>query len=183
MSNIWLFSDPHFCHNKPFLYEPRGFSSIEEMNETIIQNWNEVVQDEDTVYLLGDLMLDDKDGGICCLKQLRGHIHAAIGNHDSNNKIELYKSCPNIEEITMGYRLIYRKYIFILSHYPTLVANFEDKTTRKIWNIHGHDHDFSHFHSNLPHCFDVCPEANQNYPIHIDTIIELIRKEAASKNS
>ena len=35
MDNVWITSDTHFCHSKPFLYEPRGFSSVEEMNEEI----------------------------------------------------------------------------------------------------------------------------------------------------
>ena len=35
---IYFTSDWHFCHNKPFIYESRGFKSIEEMNEIIIEN-------------------------------------------------------------------------------------------------------------------------------------------------
>ena len=35
---IYLTSDTHFCHNKDFLYEPRGFQSIEEHDEAIVKN-------------------------------------------------------------------------------------------------------------------------------------------------
>ena len=50
MSKIYLASDWHFNHNKPFIYEPRGFTNIEEMNEAIIKRHNSVVDDDDDVY-------------------------------------------------------------------------------------------------------------------------------------
>ena len=56
---IYFTSDWHFFHNKFFIYEPRGFSSVEEMNEAIIKNHNKVVKEEDTIYCLGDCMLND----------------------------------------------------------------------------------------------------------------------------
>ena len=59
MGEVWLSSDLHLGHQKEFLYVPRGFSSIEEHDEAIIDNINEVVAPEDTLYLLGDLMLGD----------------------------------------------------------------------------------------------------------------------------
>ena len=51
---IWLCSDWHFCHDRGFVYEPRGFNSIEEMNETIVNKHNSIVLPEDDVYILGD---------------------------------------------------------------------------------------------------------------------------------
>ena len=37
---IYLTSDLHLNHNRGFIYEPRGFHSVEEMNEAIIDLWN-----------------------------------------------------------------------------------------------------------------------------------------------
>ena len=37
---IFLTSDMHFGHNREFIWKARGYSSIEEMNDTIINNWN-----------------------------------------------------------------------------------------------------------------------------------------------
>jgi calcineurin-like phosphoesterase family protein len=64
VSKIFITSDLHFGHDRGFLYEPRGFSNIESHDETVIQNWNSVVEPEDEVYILGDLMLNDNSHGI-----------------------------------------------------------------------------------------------------------------------
>ena len=75
---IYLTSDLHFCHDKSFLYEPRGFNSIEEHDENIIKNWNNIITPDDEVYLLGDVMLNDNVKGLNCLKQLNGKIHIIL---------------------------------------------------------------------------------------------------------
>ena len=70
MGKIYFTSDTHFCHNKDFCYEPRGFKTIEEMNEKIFNNWNSIVTDEDDVYHLGDIMLNDDIQGMMYLENL-----------------------------------------------------------------------------------------------------------------
>ena len=87
---IYFTSDLHFGHNKEFIYKPRGFNSIEDHDNTIIKNWNNIVTEDDDIYVLGDLMLGDKEYGLNCLKRLRGKIHIVVGNHDTTNKIDLY---------------------------------------------------------------------------------------------
>ena len=61
--SIYLTSDLHFCHNREFLYKPRGFDSVWDMNKVIVESWNKVVGADDDVYVLGDLMLNDNDEG------------------------------------------------------------------------------------------------------------------------
>lgn len=67
---IYVTSDLHFGHAKQFIYEPRGFPNIVDHDEEIIKRWNELVQPEDEVYILGDLMLKDNEHGLECLKRL-----------------------------------------------------------------------------------------------------------------
>lgn len=50
-------SDLHLNHDKAFIYEACGFSSIQEHDETIIERFNSIVTERDDLYLLGDLML------------------------------------------------------------------------------------------------------------------------------
>jgi calcineurin-like phosphoesterase family protein len=53
------------------------------MNKALISNWNQVVQPEDTVYVLGDFMMgSNPELARSFLDQLQGHKHLVLGNHD-----------------------------------------------------------------------------------------------------
>ena len=53
---IFFTSDLHLGHENCIRLCNRPFSSIEEMDETLIENWNHKVTGKDTVYILGDLI-------------------------------------------------------------------------------------------------------------------------------
>ena len=53
---IFFTSDLHLGHENCIRLCNRPFSSIEEMDETLIENWNYKVTGKDTVYILGDLI-------------------------------------------------------------------------------------------------------------------------------
>ena len=57
MRKVFIVSDWHLSHNQPFIWQARGFNSVEEMNEQLIKRHNEVVTAEDDVYVLGDLCM------------------------------------------------------------------------------------------------------------------------------
>ena len=80
MSRIWFTSDLHFGHNREFIYGPRGFQTVWDMDRTIVENWNRMVEPEDDVYVLGDLMLGDSEYGRGMITQLKGNIHIILGN-------------------------------------------------------------------------------------------------------
>lgn len=61
MSDIFFTSDLHLNHNKGFIYEPRGFSNCHEHSLGIIDNINQVVKEDDELYILGDVMLEDDE--------------------------------------------------------------------------------------------------------------------------
>jgi len=112
------------------------------MNEAIIENWNKTVQMNDDVYLLGDIMLNDNEQGLKCLKSLKGNIHICIGNHDTDARIDLFNQCYNVVEIEYAYRLKAGNFRYFLTHYPTLVGNYDDDKipTRQLYNLCGHSH-------------------------------------------
>ena len=81
-----------FGHDKDFVYQERGFNSIQEHDETILNNINSIVEEDDTLYVLGDLMLGDNEAGIEKIKRIKcQNIFIILGNHDSNSRIELLK--------------------------------------------------------------------------------------------
>lgn len=180
MVKIWLTSDTHFGHNKPFIYEPRGFENIYEHDKQIIKNWNSVVGPEDEVFHLGDVMLGDNDYGLSCLKQLKGHIHIIRGNHCTNTRMELYKECPNVVEICEGKFMKYRGYHFYLSHFPSLTSNYdEDKPLKaRIISIAGHSHTNDKFlDADKGLIFHCEMDTNDCYPWLLDDIIEDIKEQ------
>ena len=176
---IYFTSDTHFCHNKPFLYEPRGFKSIEEHDKTIVANWNSIVKSEDEVYLLGDVMLIDNEKGIKYLKSLNGKIHLILGNHCTDTRVELYKTCPNIVSIDYAKEIKIGKNYFWLCHYPTITANYDDDKpwAKHLINIYGHTHQQNKFYNDNPYMYCVCLDAHDNYPVSLEQIVEDVQNK------
>lgn len=175
MSKIWITSDSHFRHNKPFLYEPRHFNSIETHDKAIIENWNKLVAPDDIIYLLGDVIMNDLEGGMECLRQLNGNIKIIRGNHDTDNKVAAYSALPNVEVLGYAHMLKYGKYHFYLSHYPTLTSNLdEDKPLKQgVINLCGHSHTQNRFGDMGKGLIYHCElDAHQNCPVLLDNIIE-----------
>lgn len=184
MSKIFVTSDWHFLHNKSFVYEPRGFSSVEEMNEAIITQHNAIVSPEDTVYCLGDCGLGGSDslGEVkCYIEALNGNFIIVTGNHDTDRRIDMYETCKNVQEVYMhATTLRYRKYTFYLSHYPTLTGNADgDKPLRaRVINLCGHSHASDRWadwdKGLIYHCE---MDAHDCKPILLDDIIEEIKSK------
>ena len=179
MSQIWITSDWHFSHQQNFIYEPRGFDNVYDMNKEIIKKYNEVVQPDDDVYMLGDAMLNDNAEGIKCIKSLKGKIHIIRGNHDTETRLEEYKNCYNVIEISEGKFLRYKKYHFYLSHYPALTSNLDlDKPLHaRIISLCGHSHvkdPFTDFDKGL--IFHCEVDSNNCYPWNIEDIIKKIKE-------
>ena len=57
MKQIYFTSDHHFGHENIIKFCDRPFRSVEEMDQTLIERWNEKVKPEDEVYHLGDFSL------------------------------------------------------------------------------------------------------------------------------
>ncbi len=51
---VYFISDTHFGHRNVLKLCNRPFETIEEMNETIIANWNSRVSGNDTVFIVGN---------------------------------------------------------------------------------------------------------------------------------
>ena len=84
MKKTYFTSDYHFGHKNVIKYDRRPFKTVEEMNQTLIQNQNELVQDEDDFYFLGDFAMGLSDDSMqYLLQRLRGNLFFIRGNRCS----------------------------------------------------------------------------------------------------
>ena len=173
MSKIFLTSDTHFGHDREFIWKARGFNSVEEMNETIVQKWNDTISVEDDVYILGDVILGDP-GNIEYVKRLNGKLHIVLGNHDTSKREEMYRNLPNVVEVAeVGIRLKYKKHHFVLTHYPMMTGNLEKESLKQMsLNLYGHTHQASNFYNDMPFMYHVGVDSHDCYPALLDDIIE-----------
>jgi calcineurin-like phosphoesterase family protein len=79
---VWFTADTHFGHVRIIDLCDRPFKTVEEMNETLVANWNERVAPEDQVFILGDLALGKLDDSLGYVAQLHGDKFLIPGNHD-----------------------------------------------------------------------------------------------------
>lgn len=120
----FIISDFHLNHKNIIKYSNRPFVSIEEMNKTLIQNWNETVSANDTAIFVGDLFLGHKKEFEKWLALLKGKIIFIKGNHDS-------KSFNAPHELI----LLFHGKRFIVTHNPV-----NKPLGWHEWVIHGHCH-------------------------------------------
>jgi len=82
---IYFTADHHFNHGNIIKYCDRPFSSVKQMNRSMIKIYNEIVNDDDVVYILGDFtMLGPSYKGQIkkIVQKLQGTKHLILGNHD-----------------------------------------------------------------------------------------------------
>ena len=172
MSNIWFSSDLHFNHNREFIYQARGFETLEEMNQTIIERFNSLVKPEDDLYLLGDIMLGKLEDSKPLVAALNGKKHFIIGNHDNSNRVKFYKTLS--DDVTYANILDAAKHRFYLSHYPTLTSNLDEGAPIKarVINLCGHSHIKNRFKDmDKGLIYHVEIDCHNNFPISFDEIL------------
>ena len=115
-------------------YAKRPFTSVEEMNEAMIQGWNEVVDHSDSVFFLGDFSFGTPEQTEEVLHQLKGHKHLIIGNHDRKGRAEKTRWNQFFNSMHDYLRLKAEGHKFVLCHFPF------DSWERGYVNLHGHTH-------------------------------------------
>lgn len=163
-SRLFFTGDQHFFHGK--LTEQRGFKSVEEMNEALINNYNSCVGDNDLVINLGDMFVgagtwpDNKDKCQNIVERLNGKIYYITGNHNSfvkhvwkneiknryNEEIEVYPL--TVGKITfLGPQALFKIKTEKRTHF-VFAAHFSFLTW--IDMNHGIMHICGHSHGSLP---------------------------------
>lgn len=191
-SNVFFTSDTHFNHKNIIEYCNRPFESVEEMNETIVNNWNNKVPKDGIIFHCGDFSLGGSAAWNSILPRLNGKIHLILGNHDMKNIREGYRHYfESIQEqltVTLGKKLAY------LTHFPLLCYHGAWGTEANCWNLHGHVHlckdslantgkDFSRMSQTFPTQYDVGVDFNDYTPISFDEVKEKIDYQVANNTN
>ena len=134
-------SDLHLEHQNAINFDKRPFDTIEQMHNTIENNWNNTVTNSDTVYILGDMIWIKNDDIISLCAKLKGHKILIQGNHDYRALRDL--RIRNIFDEILPYAEVKdvdnngKQCDVILSHYPILMWN---KQHRGSIHLYGHVH-------------------------------------------
>lgn len=82
MTYNWFTSDLHLGHERIIELCNRPFKSVDDMNDQIVGRWNDVVEESDNVYILGDLAMGPIKESLALVKTLNGNKFLIPGNHD-----------------------------------------------------------------------------------------------------
>ena len=168
----YFVADIHFFHKNIIPNCSRPFKSIEDMNNTIIENWNKTIQSHDEVYILGDMLYQANiDQVNDTLKKLNGKKYLIIGNHDD---YIFHKNFINQFEWIKDYHVFkYHKREIILFHYPIL--EWCGKHRNSI-HLFGHVHNDSNFNTQLlgKNALNVGVDVIGYTPISIEQVIDKI---------
>lgn len=112
---IYFTSDAHYFHKKVISYCNRPFSSVEEMNEKLIENWNKTVRKNDIVYILGDFAFCGIDKMKEIVTKLNGEKRFVKGNHD-----------PSLKKLLeVGFTQVYEnEKVKLNNHHEVLMSHF-----------------------------------------------------------
>lgn len=142
---IYFISDTHFLHAGSLKWNDGQvrpqFSSAQEMNETMIANWNNTVQENDVVWFLGDFAYKcNKNMAESIFWSLNGVKHLVRGNHDYKIACKFagcWASISDIAQVDYIDTTNGAKKEIILCHYPLL--SWRHKEQGAI-HLHGHVH-------------------------------------------
>lgn len=169
-NKIWVTSDSHFCHRNILVYEAenRPFKDRDEMNEALIQRWNEKVRESDLVLHLGDFSFGNKNRIKDIVSRLNGRIWLLLGNHDREQHYDWMKL--GFERTIKHPFLLDGKFIF--SHEP-----LETIPDGKV-NIYGHVHGSRYFNTIDPNRLCACVERWNCAPIEYNYIKSLFTTDS-----
>ena len=188
--NIFFTSDTHFWHENILKFCNRPFSSIEEMNDTIINNWNSVVKENDIVFHLGDFCFCGSDKFKELIEKLNGRIYLILGNHDWKTIKQWHATKFEGVYQQMCIKIDGKK--IYLNHFPFLCyAGTYYRLEDAVWQLFGHVHSSDKNKNGLdnqrlsmlfPTQYDVGVDNNNYIPISFEEVKNIIEAQMLSLN-
>lgn len=176
MKTVFFTADHHFGHKNIIKYSNRPFESVQEMDETMIQRWNEKIKPGDEVYHLGDVGLCSPEKLRKILDRLNGQKYLIKGNHEKSaiackEKFEWIKDYHELvvpdTEFEKGKQMI------VLFHYALRVWNAGHWGT---YHLYGHSHGMLEDRSDF-RCFDVGVDCHDFYPLSYEEVKAVMKQK------
>lgn len=165
----FLTSDWHLGHENILSFSGRPWKYVDQMDECLIEYYNETVRPRDTCYFLGDISFhQDFATTAALLNQLNGNKILIYGNHDwkfRKDYPKVFTSCWDYFEIRRGRQL------YVLSHYPFLHWN---KGHYGSYMLHGHSHGSANAENAGKNRYDVGVDNNNYRPIQLEAAVDKI---------
>lgn len=169
---IYYIADPHFGHEGIIRLCGRPFRSAEEMDETMIRNWNARVTDEDTVYIVGDFWHQGTTPANDILRRLNGQKYLIRGNHDRWMDAETAKLLKGQSNLIHIFDPSCGGHPVTVCHYPLMTWPGRDS-----YMVFGHIHNqknlpFSEYLNAEPRLLNAAVELNGYMPVTLAELIE-----------
>ena len=182
--HIFFTSDTHFGHSNIIWMCKRPYSDVEEMNQKLIENWNNVVKPDDLVFHLGDFTFGGQPLWRSIREQLNGNIILIKGNHDDRN---LKNGCKVLfDGVYDQVKFYIENRCIYLNHYPFLCYGGSYRSEEDaVFQLFGHVHsgpnstglDNDRLKMLFPYQLDVGVD-NMNYkPVSWEQIKEIIHEQ------
>ena len=126
---IFFTSDLHFGHKNIIQYSGRPYQDVNEMREILILNWNSVVKPINTIFILGDVVMGQREDSLTAISRLNGVKFLIPGNHDDCHpmyrdkkaymrKLEMYEAAFGQVYLGDAARCAVDDEMYNLSHFP-----------------------------------------------------------------
>lgn len=182
---IWFISDTHFGHANIIKYCERPFKDVQDMDESMIKNWNSVVGADDVIYHLGDFCLGDDVAFKDYISRLNGQIK--ILNNPTHHDKRWIKHLPvvysktgsQVEYISPLFDISKKDYHIVLCHFPMYTWN---KKHYLSYHLYGHVHKQNFEIPNSPLSLNVGVDMIDFYPIELETVKTIMRNRIMEYN-
>ncbi len=182
---LYLTSDEHYHHKKILAYQNRPFSSVEEMNQSLIKNHNSIVNDCDSIIHIGDFSFGKDNDFISTALKLNGTHYFIDGSHDQSLR-SFFENQEDFQTIEWKdkIKLLPKLFEFTFNGEKIVLCHY---SLKKWWaSHHGSFHFYGHSHGNDPHPLpnsrDIGVDTNNFFPILIEDAIKSV-KEAGIVNN
>lgn len=144
---LFFTADQHLGHARIIELCGRPFASVEEMNESLIERWNQTVSPDDTVYVLGDWAMGRIKETLPLTRRCNGSKILIPGNHD--------RVWMGHEEKVGLDKIFDWQGDYLNAGFSAIMDSYPYNTQSESLADHGnwHDRDDDHWHNVLLHHF------------------------------